>query len=437
MNYVYGSECQMGFSIGQFDRTLWAINNWVPTLIDTISNVISVPEDYTTIQEALDSADVGYSIHVSPGIYFENIQWPNIDELKLIGAGPDSTIIDGNQNGRVIKVGDDASPPLEISGFTITNGSTNGRGGGMQIKMTGDILLSDLIISNNQANTGGGIIVEGIGGAWNGEAHVIVENVIFSGNHATGNGGGYSVYDDYVSTLFKSITFANNSAGGSGGGMHIYGMSHYAVLANSILWNNFPDDVSGIVFSYYSNLNGGIGGVGNFTADPLFMDSTDFHLQQESPCIDAGSALVIINLDSLMLPGEDWMGDTIINVNPSYYGGNSPDMGTYESPFTGLLALNGIGLPDVFALHANYPNPFNPVTIIGYTLSEEATINITVYDITGKIVNNLVNNYKSSGYNSIQWNATNDKGAPVSAGLYLYTIQAGEFRQTRKMVLLK
>jgi flagellar hook assembly protein FlgD len=101
------------------------------------------------------------------------------------------------------------------------------------------------------------------------------------------------------------------------------------------------------------------------------------------------------------------------------------------------LALNGIGLPDVFALHANYPNPFNPVTTIGYTLSEEATINITVYDITGKIVNNLVNNYKSSGYNSIQWNATNDKGAPVSAGLYLYTIQAGEFRQTRKMVLLK
>jgi hypothetical protein len=437
MNYVYGSECQMGFSIGQFDRTLWAINNWVPTLIDTISNVISVPEDYTTIQEALDSADVGYSIHVSPGIYFENIQWPNIDELKLIGAGPDSTIIDGNQNGRVIKVGDDASPPLEISGFTITNGSTNGRGGGMQIKMTGDILLSDLIISNNQANTGGGIIVEGIGGAWNGEAHVIVENVIFSGNHATGNGGGYSVYDDYVSTLFKSVTFANNSAGGSGGGMHIYGMSHYAVLANSILWNNFPDDVSGTVFSYYSNLNGGIGGVGNFTADPLFMDSTDFHLQQESPCIDAGSALVIINLDSLMLPGEDWMGDTIINVNPSYYGGNSPDMGTYESPFTGLLALNGIGLPDVFALHANYPNPFNPVTTLQYDLPEDGLVNITIYNMMGRVVSNLVSSQQNAGYKSIQWNATNNAGKPVSAGIYLYEIQAGKFRQTKKMVLLK
>ena len=335
MNYVYGSECQMGFTVGQHDRSLWAINTWVPTLIDTVTTVISVPEDFITIQEALDSADVGYTIHVSPGTYFENIQWPNIDKLKLIGSGPDSTLIDGNQNGRVIKVGDGASPPSEISGFTITNGNTGGRGGGIQIKMTGDILLSNLVISNNQANSGGGIIVEGIGGAWNGEAHVSVENVVFSGNHATGNGGGYTIYDDYVSTLFKSVTFANNSADGSGGGMRIYGMSHYAVLANSTLWNNSPDDVSGTVFPHYSNLNGGVGGEGNFIADPLFMDSTDFHLQEESPCIDAGSALVIINLDSLMLPGEDWMGDTIVNVNPAYYGGNSPDMGAYESPFTG------------------------------------------------------------------------------------------------------
>ena len=152
-------------------------------MIDTTINVISVPEDYASIQEALDSADAGFQSMWS-GTYFENIEWPDTENLALIGSGSDSTIIDGNQNGRVIKVGDGASSPLEISGFTITNGSTNGRGGGMQIKMTGDILLSDLIISNNQANSGGGIIVEGIGGSWNGEAHVTVENVIFSGNHA-------------------------------------------------------------------------------------------------------------------------------------------------------------------------------------------------------------------------------------------------------------
>ncbi|HIA79364.1 MAG TPA: T9SS type A sorting domain-containing protein [Candidatus Marinimicrobia bacterium] len=64
-------------------------------------------------------------------------------------------------------------------------------------------------------------------------------------------------------------------------------------------------------------------------------------------------------------------------------------------------------------------------------------VTITVYDMIGRKVNNLVSSQQTAGYKSIQWNATNDAGQPVSAGLYLYTIQTGEFRQTKKMVLLK
>ena len=55
----------------------------------------------------------------------------------------------------------------------------------------------------------------------------------------------------------------------------------------------------------------------------------------------------------------------------------------------------------------------------------------------GRIVKTLVNSSQSAGYKSIRWNATNDAGSPVSAGIYLYMIQAGDFRQTKKMVLLK
>ena len=55
----------------------------------------------------------------------------------------------------------------------------------------------------------------------------------------------------------------------------------------------------------------------------------------------------------------------------------------------------------------------------------------------GRKVKTLVNSSQTAGHKSTQWNATNDRNEPVSAGLYLYTIQAGEFRQTRKMVLLK
>ena len=94
-------------------------------------------------------------------------------------------------------------------------------------------------------------------------------------------------------------------------------------------------------------------------------------------------------------------------------------------------------LPITYNLYNAYPNPFNPVTTLHYDLPEDALVNITIYDMLGRVVSNLVISQQNAGYKSIQWNATNNMGQPVSAGLYLYTIQAGEFTQTKKMVLLK
>jgi flagellar hook assembly protein FlgD len=70
-------------------------------------------------------------------------------------------------------------------------------------------------------------------------------------------------------------------------------------------------------------------------------------------------------------------------------------------------------------------------------LPENRYVNITIYDIMGREVRTLVNHNQDAGFKSVIWNATNDYGKPVSAGVYLYQIQAGEFRQTKKMVLLK
>lgn len=94
-------------------------------------------------------------------------------------------------------------------------------------------------------------------------------------------------------------------------------------------------------------------------------------------------------------------------------------------------------LPDKHSLHQNYPNPLNPETIIPYDLPENIFVNITIYDLLGRQVKTLVNQVQNAGFNSIQWNATNDYGEPVSAGIYLYQIQAGTFYQTRKMALLR
>ena len=77
------------------------------------------------------------------------------------------------------------------------------------------------------------------------------------------------------------------------------------------------------------------------------------------------------------------------------------------------------------------------MTTFRYDLQEDAMVNITIYDMMGRIVNNLVSSQQSAGYKSVRWNATNDAGSPVSAGIYLYMIQAGDFRKTMKMVLLK
>ena len=93
--------------------------------------------------------------------------------------------------------------------------------------------------------------------------------------------------------------------------------------------------------------------------------------------------------------------------------------------------------PKVFAIHQNYPNPFNPVTTLRYDLPEDGLVDITIYDMLGNVVSNLINTNQSSGYKSIQWDATNNQGQPVSAGVYLYKIQAGDFVDTKKMILLK
>ena len=94
-------------------------------------------------------------------------------------------------------------------------------------------------------------------------------------------------------------------------------------------------------------------------------------------------------------------------------------------------------MPHSFSLSQNYPNPFNPTTQIQYDLPELEFVSIDIYDLMGRRVKSLINNNQDAGYRSVYWNATNDLGQPVSAGMYIYTIQAGEFRQTRKMVLLK
>ena len=95
-------------------------------------------------------------------------------------------------------------------------------------------------------------------------------------------------------------------------------------------------------------------------------------------------------------------------------------------------------LPATFALADNFPNPFNPATTIKYALPQAADVELTVYNVVGQVVRTLVAEHQSAGRYVVEWDATNDSGHSLSAGMYFYRLQAGEeFREVKKMLLLK
>ena len=99
-------------------------------------------------------------------------------------------------------------------------------------------------------------------------------------------------------------------------------------------------------------------------------------------------------------------------------------------------------IPDETALLANYPNPFNPETWIPYQLAESAEVTLTIYDMNGEMIRRLAVGHQAAGmYQSrsraAYWDGRNQLGEPVASGLYFYTLTAGEFTATRRMLILK
>ena len=94
-------------------------------------------------------------------------------------------------------------------------------------------------------------------------------------------------------------------------------------------------------------------------------------------------------------------------------------------------------IPEEYRLYQNYPNPFNPVTNIRYDIPEDGQVSITIYHVMGNRVNSLINRPESAGSKLIQWNARDEQGRAVSAGIYFYTLRTNNYIQTQKMVVLK
>lgn len=320
-------------------RRIWFEEDYRPTWYISIDGSDDIGDGseqnpFATIQKGVDSANDNDTIFVLTGTYLENINWSMANNIRLIGSHMDSTIIDGGGIGKVIDNSDETSHPIEISNLTIQNGYSTGRGGGLSLKMVGDILLKNIKVDNNQAQIGAGIYIEGEGSSSFIPTILHIENSVISNNNANTYGGGVSLSGAMISAIVKSVTIVNNSAIDGGGGINSGSMGDYAIIANSIFWNNLPTNADGLIFPYYSNIDIPTG-TNNIYMDPLFVQGdTNFNLSDGSPCIDAGIDFLVINLSDQMLTGD--VPDTLINFNSQPYNGIGPDMGAFESTFSSV-----------------------------------------------------------------------------------------------------
>jgi len=259
-----------------------------------------------------------------------------------------------------------------------------------------------------------------------------VNHSLFAFNHAAigggnFNSGGASVWSG-ADVDFDHCTFANNTA--AYGTALTVGAANAAVT-NSIIWGNSAsnhvaldvwDSTGGTLDISYTDLLGGSQAIqledtelcsfswgdGNINENPLFClpDSGNFTLADNSPCVEAAE-------------DRSDLGAFGIGCDPI------------------ILSTAGELLPAAYALHQNYPNPFNPVTTIQYDLPENSQVQVAIYDMLGRKVRTLVSGFENAGFKAVQWQGRNDFGRSVGAGVYIYQIQAGDFLQTRKMILLK
>ena len=144
--------------------------------------------------------------------------------------------------------------------------------------------------------------------------------------------------------------------------------------------------------------------------------------------------------DTLYMDTEYEIGDIkYYRLSAVDISGNKSDFSsTVRYPIISLSNYSNSIIPVEFELHQNHPNPFNPITTIKYDLPEQSFVSIRIYDLMGRIVKNLIDGkVEDAGFQTIQWDAVNDYGNPVSAGVYLYTIETKSFTETKKLLILK
>jgi len=394
---------------------------------------INVPQDYTTIQEAIDAANNGDIIIVDNGIYYENITFNGLEitvASKFYNSGDVNdiynTVINGSQPndsdfGSCVTFNNSENENSILMGFTITEGSGTRTynaeedlyfrtGGGILIDYASPQILSN-IITNNECTAeddvfgagGGGIrmgfgnptiqnniIKDNLGGYAGGImiaycGGTILKNNVIANNTATGsfNGGG-GVYVDWEPITLENNTIVNNHSGDRGGG--IISTGTMTTVKNCIIYGNTATIAFDQIFRRYggnatltyTNFEGTWQGpgdeVGVINETPLFENTENYRLAPNSLCIDAGNPDEIYNdKENPASPGEA--------LYPSL-GSITNDMGAYGGQDVATV-LSLFENEFIETITFKFENPYNNKGIT-ITSNRNTTINIVAYSFDGK-----------------------------------------------------
>jgi hypothetical protein len=391
--------------------------------------------------------------------------------VKSQSGNPDSCVIDcqgltGNPHrGFLIK--EREGNRATIQGLTIKNGyHESGSGTGIQIQRGNptvrncifrncegfdggalSLYKSDSVIRNcqfynNIANdAGGGIFVH--------TCDPTIEYCFFEGNWAKWGGGG--LYNHYAGPTINNCTFILNSSNFWGGAVHNNHPESTPMLSNCTFAYNFAPsggamysrnnanpalhnsiiafstqgvavmcvngaatdlyccDVYGNVGGDYVDcLSGQLGLNDNFTADPLFCDSSavNYRLQEASPCAPDNNLVC-------GLVGAHWVGCSATGVEETEV------------------------VPLMYRLHNAYPNPFNPNCTVRFEIPKAGRVVIRLYDVSGACVRTLIDEWRDRGVHKEIWDGRGDTGSVLASGVYFCRIAAGDFVASKKIVLLR
>lgn len=248
------------------------------------------------------------------------------------------------------------------------------------------------------------------------------------GSHSSEDLSGASKMDEKV--YFYNNTMLDNKMGATGGN-HVFAINNLvsgktiggfkmfggnSVVANNLLYNNLDQDFIGFRDSVeiYDNIT---------TQDPL-LDEITLRPGQNSPCIDAGLAKLILD------------GETVIEIPAEEYSGSAPDIGALESNYPVSVGGSPASVSDNHYIRS-YPNPFTLSTKISFYLPQSGHVKVDIYDMCGRSINTLGGGLMEKGIHTIKWFAKDRNGNTLPGGIYIARMHTGDIIRNTRMLLLQ